>query len=91
MPAMQFVDLKTQYDRLHGPINKRIQTVLNHGQYILGSEVAELETALTKYVGANYCVAASSGTDALLIALMALGVELEDEFITTAFDCRSIR
>ena len=82
---MRFVDLKTQYERLHGPINKRIQAVLDHGQYILGAEVAELETALAEYVGASHCVAVSSGTDAVLMALMALGVELEDEVITTPF------
>jgi len=82
---MRFVDLKTQYERLHGPINKRIQAVLDHGQYILGAEVAELESALAEYVGANHCVALSSGTDALLITLMALGVEPGDEVITTPF------
>ena len=82
---MRFVDLKTQYERLHGPINKRIQAVLGHGQYILGAEVAELESALAEYVGANHCVALSSGTDALLITLMALGVEPGDEVITTPF------
>ena len=68
---MRFVDLKTQYERLHGSINKRIQAVLDHGQYILGAEVTELETVLAEYVGANHCVALSSGTDALLITLMA--------------------
>ena len=82
---MLFVDLKTQYERLHGSINKRIQAVLDHGQYILGAEVAELESALAEYVGANHCVALSSGTDALLITLMALGVEPGDEVITTPF------
>jgi UDP-2-acetamido-2-deoxy-ribo-hexuluronate aminotransferase len=82
---MRFVDLKIQYERLHGSINKRIQAVLDHGQYILGAEVAELESALAEYVGANHCVALSSGTDALLITLMALGVEPGDEVITTPF------
>lgn len=82
---MRFVDLKTQYERLHGSINKRIQAVLDQGQYILGAEVAELENALAEYVGVNHCVALSSGTDALLITLMALGVEPGDEVITTPF------
>ena len=82
---MRFVDLKTQYERLDGAINKRIQTVLDHGQYIHGAEIAELETALAKYVGTNHCIAVSSGTDALLMALMALGVEPEEEVITTPF------
>ena len=50
---MRFVDLKTQYERLHGSINKRIQAVLDHGQYILGAVVVELETVLAEYVGAE--------------------------------------
>jgi len=82
---MRFVDLNTQYERLRGAINKRVQAVLDHGQYILGPEVTELESALAEYVGANHCVALSSGTDALLITLMALGVEPGDEVITTPF------
>ena len=79
---MDFVDLKTQYRRLREPINARIQTVLDHGQYILGPEVGELEERLADYVGVKHCIAVSSGTDALLMALMAYEVGPGDEVIT---------
>jgi UDP-2-acetamido-2-deoxy-ribo-hexuluronate aminotransferase len=82
---MDFIDLKTQYQRLRGPINARIQAVLDHGQYILGAEVSELEGKLADYVGVAHCVAASSGTDTLLIAMMALDIGPGDEVITTPF------
>ncbi len=82
---MDFVDLKSQYRRLSGPINERIQAVLDHGQYIQGPEVRELEDSLSRFLGARHCIAVSSGTDALLIALMALGVGRGDEVITTPF------
>lgn len=82
---MQFIDLKKQYQALRDPINSRIQTVLDHGQYIMGPEVKELESALSAYTGAKHCVTVASGTEALLIALMALGVKAGDEVITTSF------
>lgn len=82
---MDFVDLKAQYRRLHEPINARIQAVLDHGQYILGPEVGELEERLADYVGVKHCIAASSGTDALLMALMACDVGPGDEVITSPF------
>jgi UDP-2-acetamido-2-deoxy-ribo-hexuluronate aminotransferase len=82
---MQFIDLKTQYKQLHAPINARIQAVLEHGQYIMGPEVGELEDALKTFVGTAHCVGVASGTDALMIALMALGVGRDDEVITTPF------
>ena len=83
--AIPFVDLKTQYAVLREGLNARIQTVLDHGQYIMGPEVAELESRLTAYTGARHCVTVASGTEALLIALMALGIEPGDEVITTPF------
>jgi UDP-2-acetamido-2-deoxy-ribo-hexuluronate aminotransferase len=83
--AIEFIDLKSQYALLRESINSRIQKVLDHGQYIMGPEVAELEQALAHYAGARHCIACASGTDALLIALMALGVGHGDEVITTPF------
>ena len=77
--------LKEQYAALRGPINERIQRVLEHGQYINGPEVRELEEALEAYTGAAHCIAVSSGTDALLISLMALEIGPEDEVIVPAF------
>ncbi len=82
---MDFIDLKTQYRRLREPIDRRIQSVLDRAQFILGAEVEELEERLANFVGARHCVAVSSGTDALLIALMALDVGPGDEVITTSF------
>jgi UDP-2-acetamido-2-deoxy-ribo-hexuluronate aminotransferase len=82
---MDFIDLKTQYKRIEQSLDRRIKTVFEHGQYILGPEVAELEETLAEYVGTDYCIAVSSGTDALLIAMMALGIGRDDEVITTPF------
>ena len=82
---MDFIDLKTQYRLLREPINKGIQAVLDHGQFVLGAEVDELEQRLASFVGANHCISVSSGTDALLIALMALDIGPGDEVITTPF------
>lgn len=80
---MQFIDLKTQQDRIKDKLDARIQAVLRHGQYIMGPEVKELEEKLAVYVGVKHCISASSGTDTLLIALMALGVGPGDEVITS--------
>jgi UDP-2-acetamido-2-deoxy-ribo-hexuluronate aminotransferase len=80
-----FIDLKTQYEALKPQIQERINRVLDHGQYIMGPEVRELEEALAAYVGVKHCIAASSGTDTLLIAMMALGIGFGDEVITTPF------
>jgi dTDP-4-amino-4,6-dideoxygalactose transaminase len=82
---MPFVDLKAQYERLASAIDARIQGVLEHGRYILGPEVAELEEELAGYVGARHAVGCSSGTDGLLLALMALGVGPGDAVFTTPF------
>jgi len=82
---MDFIDLKSQYQASRDLINGRIQAVLDHGQYIMGPEVAELEQRLAQYTDARHCITVASGTEALLIALMALGVGHGDEVITTPF------
>ena len=82
---MDFIDLKSQYHGLQNNINLRIKNVLQHGQYILGPEVSELENKLASYTEAEFCIAVSSGTDALLISLMALGIGPGDEIITSPF------
>lgn len=82
---MEFIDLKTRQARVRDRINMRIAAVLDHGQYILGPEVAELESALAAYVGVKHCVGVASGTDSLLIALMALEVGPGDEVITVPY------
>ncbi|MEX8520440.1 MAG: DegT/DnrJ/EryC1/StrS family aminotransferase [Leptothrix sp. (in: b-proteobacteria)] len=82
---MQFIDLKSQYSALKTDIDAAIQRVLDHGQYIMGPEVKALETALAAFTGAKHCVTVSSGTEALLIALMALDLQPGDEVITTPF------
>jgi UDP-2-acetamido-2-deoxy-ribo-hexuluronate aminotransferase len=82
---MEFIDLKSQYATLKGSIDARIQRVLDHGQYIMGPEVKELEEKLGVYIGARQCVTVASGTEALMISLMALGIKPGDEVITTPF------
>lgn len=82
---MDFIDLKAQQKRIRSVINQNISAVLEHGQYIMGPEVAELEEKLADYCGVKHCISASSGTDTLLIALMSLGVKRGDEVITSAF------
>jgi len=82
---IEFIDLKTQYAVLRDEIAVRMQRVLDHGQYIMGPEVKELETALQAHTGAKHCVTVASGTEALLIAMMALGVGPGDEVVTTPF------
>lgn len=80
-----FVDLAAQQDRLRDRIEAGIARVLAHGQYILGPEVAELEEKLAAYAGSAHCISCANGTDALQIALMALGVGPGDEVITPGF------
>jgi UDP-2-acetamido-2-deoxy-ribo-hexuluronate aminotransferase len=82
---MDFIDLKSQYAALRDNINARIQKVLDHGQYILGPEVKEMEAALTAYTGSRHCISVASGTEALLICLMALDLQPGDEVITSPF------
>ncbi len=83
---MNFIDLKSQYQILKNEIDKGIHRVLNHGQYILGPEVYELEEKLAAYVGVKHCVTVANGTDALQISQMALGIGPGDEVITPAFN-----
>ena len=71
---MEFRDLNAQYQALKGGINAGIARVLEHGRYIGGPEVAELEARLAAYVGARHCITCANGTDALQLALMAWGV-----------------
>lgn len=82
---MQFIDLGAQQARIRSEIDAGIARVLAHGKYILGPEVAELEDRLVDYTGAKYCITCANGTDALQIALMALGVGAGDEVITPGF------
>ena len=82
---MEFIDLKSQYLHLKSQIDAGIQRVLDHGQYILGPEVAELEEKLAAYTGAKHCITVANGTDALQIAQMALGIGCGDEVITPGF------
>lgn len=82
---MEFTDLKAQYQRLKSDIDARIINVLNHGKYILGPEVAELEEKLAQHTGAKHCITVANGTDALQIAQMALGIGPGDEVITPGF------
>jgi UDP-2-acetamido-2-deoxy-ribo-hexuluronate aminotransferase len=83
--CVEFVDLKAQYRLLQAGIDARMRAVLEHGQYILGPEVGELEERLAARTGSAHCISCSSGTDALLIAMMALGVGPGDEVVTTPF------
>jgi UDP-2-acetamido-2-deoxy-ribo-hexuluronate aminotransferase len=85
LPELPFTDLKAQYAALKPSIDARMQRVLDHGQYIMGPEVAELEAQLAAFVGVPHCITVASGTEALLIALMALGIGPGDEVITTPF------
>jgi UDP-2-acetamido-2-deoxy-ribo-hexuluronate aminotransferase len=82
---IDFVDLGAQQERIKSRINAGIAAVLSHGKYILGPEVSELEDKLAEYCGSKYCVTCANGTDALQIALMALGIGAGDEVITPAF------
>ena len=88
---MEFVDLKAQYRHIHDRVDERIRRVLDHQRFILGPEVSELEQRLAARVGAKYCISCASGTDALLLALLALeignssGGNSADEVITSPF------
>jgi UDP-2-acetamido-2-deoxy-ribo-hexuluronate aminotransferase len=83
--TMQFIDLKTQYRAIRDDVNARIASVLEHGQYILGPEVPELEKQLASFVGSRHCITVASGTEAILIALLSLDIAPGDEVITSPF------
>jgi UDP-2-acetamido-2-deoxy-ribo-hexuluronate aminotransferase len=80
-----FTDLKTQYKAIKTQVQSRINSVLDHGQFIMGPEVQELEDKLATYTGAKHCITVSSGTEAILISLMSLNIKPGDEIITTSF------
>lgn len=82
---MEFIDLKSQYRELKPKVDARIAAVLDHGRYIMGPEVEELEANLAARTGSGHCISVSSGTEALLICLMALDIKPGDEVITTPF------
>ncbi len=82
---MQFIDLKTQYSLIENDVLKSIKNVLNHGQYIMGPEIIELEKQLASFLGVKHAIVNSSGTDALLMALMALDIQPGDEVVTSPF------
>lgn len=83
--SIPFIDLKAQYQELKPQIQARIDAVLEHGQYIMGPEVKELEGKLAAFTGAKHCITCASGTEALLMSLMALGIGPSDEIVTTPF------
>ena len=82
---MEFLDLKTQQKRIRKPLEKRINKILDHGAYIMGPEVFELEEKLADYCGVKHAISCSSGTDALLIPLMAWDIGPGDAVFTTPF------
>ena len=82
---MEFTDLKTQYNNIKEDIQLNINNVLNHGKFILGPEVNILENELSKFISSKNTITTSSGTDSLLISLMAIGIKPGDEIITTPF------
>ena len=82
---MQFIDLLTQKERIKGALLRRFEDILDRGQFIMGPEVTELEAQLAAYAGTRHCVSCSSGTDALLMPLLAKGIGVGDAVITTPF------
>jgi UDP-2-acetamido-2-deoxy-ribo-hexuluronate aminotransferase len=82
---MQFIDLKTQYERHRAEIDGRMRRVLDHGQFIMGPEIAEVESVLARFAGVKHAITVASGTDSLEIALRALGIGPGHEVITVPF------
>ena len=83
--VIPFIDLRSQYEAVKESVDARIAAVLDHGRYILGPEVVEMEAALAAYTGTAHCISAASGTEALLMSLMALGIGPGDEVIIPAY------
>lgn len=82
---MQFIDLKSQQARLQPAINTAIEKVLQHGQYVMGPEVLELETLLAKFANVKFALGCANGTDALTLSLMAIGVKVGDAVFCPSF------
>lgn len=82
---MQFIDLQAQYQHLKHKIDVRIQQVLEHGQYIMGPEVAEFEEKLAEYLGVKHAITCANGTDALTLAMMVLGIGEGDAVFCPTF------
>lgn len=82
---MEFIDLNTQYRKYQNDIDAKMRAVMEHGQYIMGPEIHELELKLAQYVGVKHCITVASGTDSLEIALRALNIGVGDEVITVPF------
>ena len=79
-----FLDLQQQYRQIEGELMPRLQKVMADGTFVLGNEVREFEENLVKYCGCKYAVGVANGTDAIILALKALGIQSEDEVITAA-------
>ncbi|MBH0060041.1 DegT/DnrJ/EryC1/StrS family aminotransferase [Pseudoalteromonas sp. NZS71] len=82
---MQFIDLAAQYQHLKTKIDARIKAVLDHGHYIMGPEVQELEEELAKYVGVKHAITCGNGTDALTLAMMVLDIKPGDAVFCPTF------
>lgn len=82
---MEFIDLKIQHAKIQEKVLNRFKDVMSHGRYIMGPEVSELEKRLANFVGCNHAISCANGTDALMIAMEALGIKEGDEIISTPF------
>jgi UDP-2-acetamido-2-deoxy-ribo-hexuluronate aminotransferase len=82
---IEFIDLKAQQHAIRASLERNLHRVMHHGQYILGAEIEEMERKLAAYTGSKHCISCASGTEALLMSLMALGIGPGDEVITTPF------
>ncbi len=82
---MQYIDLKPQHALIHDDLERRFQKIYEHGRFVMGPEIEEAEAALAEFCGAKHCITVGNGTDAILVALMALNIGPGDEVITPAF------